>query len=476
MPDCNKHRDIASNGLGRTLKIDHMKKFLILLAGLGTGSMGFGQNPAIAAQALTARLDTLMQAYTTLNKFNGTALVTKNGAVLLNKGYGYRNAANHVLHDKNSVFQIGSVTKQFTTAIILKLQAEKKLSVQDPISKYFPQFPKGDSITIEQLMLHTSGIYSYTKDKTFMQNEVSKPASKDKIMALFKDKPLDFSPGTGWSYSNSAYSLLGYIIESVTKKHYEQVVRDYIFTPLKMTHSGFDFTHLQNKEKSTGYFALNEKDTVTSPIVDSTVAFSAGSIYSTTEDLLLWHQALLKNTILTSAQQEKAYTPFKNKYGYGWNIDSVNGKRVLSHGGGIHGFTSNFSRLPADDICIVLLSNTSSGELNNITKKIYDILYNKPYEVPQARKAIVLPEEKLKQYIGEYTINERLQLSIALKGAELIATPTGQKEAVLYPEKEDYFFVKVPDLQLKFTRNEKQEIDGFILYQNGHEVKCPKNK
>lgn len=446
-----------------------MKKYVIVFIALCTSLMSFSQD-------IAARLDTLLQAYTAQNKFNGTVLVSKGGTVLLDKGYGYRNAANHVLHDKNSVFQIGSVTKQFTTAIILKLQAEKKLSVQDPISKYFPQYPKGDSITIEHLMLHTSGIVNYTNDRTFMQNEVSKPANMEKMIALFRDKPLDFSPGTKWSYSNSAYSLLGYIIESVTKKHYEQVVRDYIFKPLKMTHSGFDFTHLQNKEKSTGYFALNEKDTVTSPIVDSSVAFSAGAIYSTTEDLLRWHQGLMKNTILTSAQQEKAYTPVKNKYGYGWIIDSVYGKRVLTHGGGIHGFTSNFSRLPADDICIVLLSNTSSPALSTITKEIYAILYNKPYEIPQAKKAITLPEEKLKQYLGEYTIKEGLNLIVTLKDGELIGSPTGQPTSVLYAEKEDNFFVKDHDIRLKFTRNEKQEIEGFILYQNGMEIKCPKIK
>lgn len=449
-----------------------MKKIFIgfmSLAFLCVSCAGFGQNQA-------AQLDTLMQAYTSLNKFNGTVLVTKNGKVLLNKGYGYRNMANRVLHDKNSVFQIGSVTKQFTTAIILKLQAENKLSVQDPISIYFPQYPKGDSITIENLMLHTSGIYNYTNDRTFMQNEVTKPANMEKMMAMFKDKPLGFTPGKGWSYSNSAYLLLGYIIESVTKKHYEQVVHDYIFKPLKMTHSGFDFTHLQDKYKSTGYFAVTEKDTIPSTIVDSSVSFSAGAIYSTTEDLLRWHQGLLKNIVLTSAQQEKAYTPVKNHYGYGWSIDSVYGKRVLSHGGGIHGFTSNFSRLPADDVCIVLLSNAASGGLSKITNDIYAILYNKPYEVPRARKAIVLAEEKLRQYIGEYTINERLNLVIELKGSELIATPTNQRPAVLHPEKEDNFFVKEPDIQLKFTRNDKQVIDGFILYQNGAEVKCPKIK
>lgn len=446
-----------------------MKKFAIILVALCTSLMSFSQD-------ITARLDTLLQAYTTQNKFNGTVLVSKGGTVLLDKGYGYRNVANRVLHDKNSVFQIGSVTKQFTTSIILRLQAEKKLSVQDPISKYFPQYPKGDSITIENLMLHTSGIYNYTNDAMFMKNEVTKPASKEKLMPLFQDKPLDFSPGTKWNYSNSAYLLLGYIIESVTKKHYEQVVRDYIFAPLKMTHSGFDFTHLQSKEKSTGYFGLNEKDTITAPIVDSSVSFAAGAIYSTTEDLLRWHQGLLKNVVLTSAQQEKAYTPVKNKYGYGWFIDSIFGKRVLTHGGGIHGFTSNFSRLPADDICIVLLSNTSSSALNSITKDIYAILYNKPYEIPQARKAITLPEEKLKEYPGEYTIKEGLNLIITLKDGQLIGSPTGQPSSILHAEKQDYFFVKGHDIRLKFTRNEKQELDGFILFQGGMEIKCPKIK
>lgn len=446
-----------------------MKKYLIAFVALCSSLISFSQD-------LTARLDTLLQAYTDQHKFNGTVLVSKGGTVLLDKGYGYRNVANRVMHDKNSVFQIGSVTKQFTTAIILKLQAEKKLNVQDHISKYFPQYPKGDSITIENLMLHTSGIYNYTNNGEFMKNEITKPANKEKMMAMFQDKPLDFSPGTRYSYSNSAYLLLGYIIESVTKKHYEQVVRDYIFTPLKMTHSGFDFTHLQSKEKSTGYFGQTAKDTIAAPIVDSSVSFAAGAIYSTTDDLLRWHKALLNNVVLTSEQQEKAYTPVKNKYGYGWVIDSILGKRVLMHGGGIHGFTSNFSRLPADDICIVLLSNTSSTALNNITRDIYAILYNKPYEIPQARKSITLPEEKLKEYIGEYTIKEGLNLIITLKEGVLRGAPTGQSTVVLNAEKEDHFFVNEPDVRLKFTRNEKQEIDGFILYQGGMEVKCPKVK
>ncbi len=164
-----------------------------------------------------ARIDTLLNAYSKLGRFNGSALVAKGGEVLLNKGYGYRDAEKKVLNDSHSIYQLGSVTKQFTSAIILKLQSENKLSVSDKLSKYFPDYPKGDSITIKELLSHTSGIYNYTNDQDFMKNEITTPKTREQIMALFENKPLDFSPGTSWSYSNSGYSMLGYIIEEVTK-------------------------------------------------------------------------------------------------------------------------------------------------------------------------------------------------------------------------------------------------------------------
>lgn len=444
-----------------------MKKIFVLVAVLFIVYFSFAQGD---------KLDTLINAYAKLYKFNGAVLVAKNGTILLNKGYGYRNAANKVANNEQTIFQLGSITKQFTAAVILKLQEEKKLSVSDKLSKYFPGYPKGDSITIEQLLTHTSGIYSYTNDPKFMANEVTKPASRDMMMALFRDKPFDFPPGTGWNYSNSGYSLLGYIIEAVTKKSYEQAVRKYIFTPLRMAHSGFDFTHLKNSGKAIGYFKLNDKEAVPAPIVDSTVSYSAGAIYSTTGDLYLWHNALQKNNILSKAQQEKAYTPVKNKYGYGWGIDSMEGKRKVSHSGGIHGFTTNIVRVPEDDICVILLSNASDPALQDITKNIFAILYGKEYELPKARIAIKIPEVKLKQYEGEYEINKDLHVIISLKDGELVAAPTGQPTSILYVEKEDFLFVRTPDIQIEFTRNDKKEIDGFILHQNGAKITCKKIK
>jgi CubicO group peptidase (beta-lactamase class C family) len=446
-----------------------MKQSAFFLAILCSMQLAFCQD-------VPARLDSIVNAYTAMHKFNGSVLVMQKGTVLLNKGYGYRNVADKIQNDEKTIYQLGSITKQFTAAIILKLQQEKKLDVQDKLSKYFPAYPKGDSITIEQLLTHTSGIYNYTNDADFMANEVTNPTSREKIMALFKDKPLDFSPGTGWSYSNSGYSLLGYIIEIASKKPYEEVVRKYIFSPLQMTHSGFDFTHLKSTEKATGYFKISGSQTQPAPIADSSVSFSAGAIYSTTGDLLLWHKALLSNTVLTKAQQEKAYTPVRKNYGYGWNIDNLDGKRRVQHSGGIHGFTTNIARVPQDDVCIVLLSNASDGTLGEITTTIFNVLYNKPYTLPKEKTVLKVNEETLKQYIGEYEIRPDLHVIMSVKNGELIASPTGQPESVIYAEKEDTFFVEDKGIQIEFNRNEQKEVVGFMLHQGGANIPCKKIK
>jgi CubicO group peptidase (beta-lactamase class C family) len=332
--------------------------------------------------AKTDKLNELVAAYTKGHRFNGAALVAENGTILLDKGYGWQDQMAKTPNTAQSIFQLGSITKQFTSAVVLKLQEEKKLNVKDKLSKYFPAYPKGDSITIEQLLTHTSGVYNYTNDSIFMVNEMTKPATREKMMSRFQEKPLDFSPGTGWNYSNSGYSLLGYIIEIVTGKPYDQVVRDDIFTPLQMTNTGFDFIHLKSPEKAIGYENMYASTPIASPIVDSSFSFSAGAIYSTTGDLYKWSNALETYTILSRDQEEMAFTVVKNNYGYGWGIDSIAGKRRVSHQGGIPGFRTIIARVPADDICIILLSNGSDESLQEISNGIFAILYDKPYKLP----------------------------------------------------------------------------------------------
>ena len=446
-----------------------MKRIALILIAVCLVKVSFTQNQGNS-------IDTLLNAYYKLGRFNGSALVAKEGEVILNKGYGYRDAEKRVLNDSHSIYLLGSVTKQFTSAVILKLQSENKLSVSDKLNKYFPDYPKGDSITIQELLSHTSGIYNYTNDENFMKNEITNPKTRGQMMALFENKPLDFSPGTSWSYSNSGYSMLGYIIEKVAKTSYEQAVWKSIFSPLQMSHSGFDFKDLKSPEKTVGYLALNSKDTVLAPIVDSTISFSAGAIYSTTGDLYRWSQALENNTILTESQQKEAYTPVKNNYGYGWMIDSIDGKRRVAHGGGIPGYITMLSRVPTDDVTIILLSNASNETIGEITRNIYAILYHQPYELPKERHPMSLSQQTMQQYNGEYELMPGLKVSIVAKDSVLIATPTGQQPKTLYAEKKDFFFEKEEDVQLEFSRNDQDRVDGFIFHQAGQELKCKKIK
>jgi CubicO group peptidase (beta-lactamase class C family) len=429
-----------------------------------------------AAQTPAEKADALMTAYAQQYKFNGSVLVAQHGKVILEKGYGFKDAKDGTLNDANTIYQIGSITKQFTATVILKLQEQQKLNVKDKLSKYFPGYAKGDSITIENLLTHTSGIYNYTNDGRFMNNSATKPSTQEKMLALFKDKPLDFSPGTRWSYSNSGYTLLGYIIEKVAGLPYEKAVRNYIFQPLGMTHSGFDFTHLTSSDKATGYFVYIEKSKLPANLVDSSVSYAAGAIYTTVGDLYKWHKGLLTSKIIGQASLQKAYTPFKNNYGYGWGIDSLFGKRIIAHGGGIFGFNTNIARITEDDVCIVLLNNAGNPLLQEITNKLLAILYNKPYEVPKAKKEITVPQTVLQQYVGEYEMAKAVVVKFFIDNGVFKTQITGQPAFELYAEAEDKFFLKVVEASIVFFKNSDGKYDKCILYQNGAERVCTRIK
>jgi len=309
-----------------------------------------------------------------------------------------------------------------------------------------------------------------------MQNEVTKPISRKQVMALFENKPLEFSPGTKWNYSNSGYVLLGFIIEDITHTTYYAAARKMIFEPLQMTHTGFDFTHLAGKEKAIGYMRITAEVQTPAPIVDSSVSYSAGAIYTTTGDLYKWYQSLKNNKIISAASFNLAATPVLNKYGFGLVIDSVSGVRRISHGGGIHGFTTNISMIPGEDICIILLNNGSNSFLEAITESIYSILYNKPYEIPKERTAIAIDEETLKQYEGEYELSPGFVLTVKNKAGKLMVQATGQPEFEVFAEKTDLFFLKVIDAQLQFKRDAQNKVESLVLFQNGREMPGKKIK
>ncbi|MEP6726583.1 MAG: serine hydrolase domain-containing protein [Bacteroidota bacterium] len=339
---------------------------------------------SVLGQELTQKLDSyLLTTAKNKNKFNGTVLVAQNGRILLNKGYGYKNKVEQVYNDTSTIYQIGSITKTFTSAIILRLQDEKMLSLTDKISKYIVDYPDGDDITIESLLTHTSGIFEYLESKEYAKENFIKPISIDTLISFFKSQKRLFKSGQRFSYTNSGYILLAFIVEKVTGKKYEQVVRDVIFEPLQMIHSGFDLRNLSDTNKAINYDNISKKRLISEPVFDSTHAPGCGNIYSTAIDLYKWDRALYGNKILRQSSLQKAYIPYKSKYGYGWFIDKSYGKFNVFHGGGTPGFHSNIQRFINDDVCIILLSNNAYCDLSEITNRLAAIIFNKPYETLQ---------------------------------------------------------------------------------------------
>jgi CubicO group peptidase (beta-lactamase class C family) len=436
-----------------------VKNYILFAYAIG---LSYGAFP----QTISEKIDTLLTAYEKVGNFNGSVLVARKGTIIFEKGYGYKDKKALLPNNPNTIFQIGSITKQFTSAIILQLKEKQKLSVQDKLSKYIPDYPNGDQITIQHLLTHTSGVYNYTNDREFMKNRSAKPIARDSLLALFRNKPLDFKPGEKYNYSNSGYILLGYIIEKITGQSYFQVVRDNIFRPLHMDHSGFDFTHLSSSDKATGYDPPNPQQPA--EIVDSSASFAAGAIYTTVGDLYKWDRALYSSSILSHPSEEEAFTPHLARYGYGWVIDSLYGKKVVEHGGGITGFVSFIMRVPEDETCIIVLDNApSQAQPGMIANGIYALLNNKEYVIPKAHVAIQLDSAILKQYVGDYQLRPNFVITITFEKGSLFSQATGQGKAEIFPEKENLFFLKIVDAQLEFVKGANNEVEKLVLHQNG---------
>jgi len=418
-----------------------MKKGIITLFAIIFSTLAIGQD-------LAKQIDALIEKAVKLNRFNGSVLVSKNGKIVYEKAYGYQNAEKHIPNTSNTIYQIGSTTKEFTAAVILKLTEQHALSLDDKLSKYFPGYKRGNEISIKHLLTHTSGIYEILRDHTAV-NESTAPRSKERMLSFFIDKPLDFDPGTQYSYSNSGYILLGLIIEKVTGKPYQVVVRDLILNPLKMKHTGFDFAGLKSPDKAMGYTKYTQQIHEESIPWDSTATFSAGSLYSTVKDLYLWHRGLLNYKVYSRSSMEIATTPYLEGYGLGCWIDTLYKKKIVSHGGNILGFTGYFGRIQEDDVCVILLNNIYNHQIETIGLSIFAILYDQPYSYFDEIK---LSPEFLEKYVGEYEVNAGYKVKIIRTGDQLFIQRNDQPGVEIFAYKENVFFQKDDDIRISFQK------------------------
>lgn len=358
---------------------------------------------AAKGQSKSEQIDELIAGFVKQRQFNGTVLVAENGTVIHKKGYGYANVELQSPAETDTKYRLASVTKQFTAMAVMQLVERGTLKLDGTISDYLPDYPTntGAKVTIHHLLTHTSGIPSYTDFPGFMQRHVRDPYSPQDFITFFKDSSLLFTPGERFAYNNSAYFLLGVIIEKVTGKPYAQVLSEQIFVPLGMKNSGYDMHARILPKRATGY-QLNGDQLANAPYIDMTIPYSAGSLYSTVEDLFRWDSALYTERLVKQPAKEKMFTPYihaagrgiPSYYGYGWFIgkeqvgNSTDSVETIEHGGGIFGFNTLMFRVPQKKQTIILLSNITGARLREITKGILGILHNRPYD--KAKRSLAL--------------------------------------------------------------------------------------
>ncbi len=419
------------------------------------------------------RMEQIIQSYVADHRFMGSVLVARDGKTLLDKGYGFANLEWQVPDTPTTKFRLGSITKQFTAASILLLEERGKLKTDDPVKKYMPDAPAAwDKVTIFHLLTHTSGIPSFTSfpDLPKRQLEAMTP---QQLVDWFRDKPLEFEPGTKWNYSNSGYVLLGYLIEKISGQSYAGFVQQNIFTPLGMKDSGYDSNSAIIERRAAGY-APGKNGPENAGFVNMTVPLSAGGLYSTTEDLLRWEQGLFGGKLLSPASLAKMTTPFKQDYAFGLGVSTTNGHKVIAHNGGIEGFNTSLAYYPDDKLVVAVLGNLNGNAPDAIASALGKTAHGEKVVLPSERKEIALPTQALEKYAGSYDLTfpgRTIPLVITFEDGKLLAQLGQQPKLPIFAESETLFFYKAVDAQLEFVKNEKGGITSLVLHQNGRDTK-----
>jgi CubicO group peptidase (beta-lactamase class C family) len=309
------------------------------------------------------KIDTLVQSCTNQNKFSGNILIAKEGNVIFEKSYGFADRELNIPNSRNTKFCIGSLTKQFTAVLIMQLAESGKLDLQAPITKYLDFYRKdfGDSIKIHHLLTHTSGLENFSERPDFL-SDISKRAytHKEFIKTICSDSLLS-RPGSQYKYSNDGYYILGAIIEEITRESYADVLQNKILNVAGMKNTGVENSSSLIVGGAKGYnFSYGKYSNADYIDIPSTV-FSAGGIYSTTDDLLLWDRALFSNKLISHKSRSLMLTPYLENYAYGVFVSNFLApdlnieNHFVSHQGAMNGFRSIMTHIVDEDIFIILL-------------------------------------------------------------------------------------------------------------------------
>lgn len=378
-------------------------------------------------RALVQYVDSVATAAIVEHRTAGVSVaVVKNGRTILAKGYGFADLENDVPATAETVYRIGSITKQFTSAAIMRLMEQGKLSLDDTLQKFLPNFPtQGNRVTVRHLLNHTSGIKSYTSLGPKWQRVIRIDLATDSLVALFANEPFDFKPGDAWLYDNSGYFLLGMIIEKISGKPYGQYLKDELFTPLGLKSTIYCDQAPLIKHRAEGYALRPDGQFINAEPLSMTQPYAAGSLCSTVTDLAAWTLALSSGKVVSPASYKLMSTPGTLNdgkpltYGFGLGIGAVGGHRQISHNGGINGFISELHHYPDDSLVTVVLTNTGALAAVQLERAI-------------ARRALGIKDlpavpieaSALERLVGQYAIGNG-RVRVFVEGGRLRAQPQG---------------------------------------------------
>jgi CubicO group peptidase (beta-lactamase class C family) len=401
----------------------HSPVAALLLGALATATAG-----AQDARSLTQYIDSVANAAVTEQRTAGVSVaVAKNGRTIVAKGYGFADLENDVPATAETVYRIGSITKQFTSAAIMRLMEQGKLSLDDTLQKFLPQVPtQGNRVTVRHLLNHTSGIRSYTSLGPKWQRVVRLDLVPDSLATLFANEPFDFKPGDAYRYNNSGYFLLGMIIEKLSGKSYGQYLQDEFFTPLGLKSTVYCEQAPLIKRRAQGYQPRPGVPFVNAEPLSMTQPYAAGSLCSTVTDLVTWTLALSSGKVVSPASYALMTTPGTLNdgkpitYGFGLGTGAVRGHRQVSHNGGINGFVSEVHHYPDDSVVTVVLTNTSALAAVDIERFVARRALGVK-DIP----AVPIEASALERLVGSYRVGNATQRVFVDGGKLRMQSPGG---------------------------------------------------
>lgn len=399
-------------------------------------------------------------------------LIARGDQVLFRDARGEADIETQVLLQPDSVFRIGSVTKQFTAAALLTLVDAGRVRLDDPLTDYLPDFPEGGRITIRQLLNHTSGVRSYFNLPHYITDTIQRDFTTDQLVALFEREPLDFEPGARFAYSNSGYALAGAVIEAASGMSWDAYLRQTLFEPLGMTHTGYGHDPAFAARQVTGYSRADNEIT-SMRRMSMTQAYAAGALVSNADNLLIWNRALHEGRILSEEAYLQMITPVgaagveEAQYGFGLLDDRVRGERMLWHGGHIFGFRAWLAYLPGPDISVIILENSDafeSIEISHVGRRLAAIAMGRPYPemTPVSLEASAFAAAE-----GVYRFDDEVRRTLRIVEGQLTAQRESGRRRILTPIGEDNFLYPDGFNRLQLERDATGAVSGVRFFANG---------